>query len=71
MRPACGHRSDSVSSVSDRDSQFILAQATKSLVDPASQLSGDEEWDGWCRLSNRIWPMCRVSCLFQFCQPLI
>ncbi|KAG2413945.1 hypothetical protein HFD88_003136 [Aspergillus terreus] len=46
-------------SVSDRDSQFILAQATKSLVDPASQLSGDEEWDGWCRLSNRIWPMCR------------
>ncbi|KAL4897520.1 hypothetical protein BDV59DRAFT_190499 [Aspergillus ambiguus] len=46
-------------SVSDRDSQFVLAQATRPLSDSCGRTSGDGDWDGCPTLNNSAWPMCR------------
>jgi hypothetical protein len=53
------------SSVSDRNSQFILAQSTRSFTTPRKYESvGDGYWDGCCTISTEAWKMCAV-CLAQ------
>lgn len=57
-------------SVSDRVSQFILAQAGQSPVGcdiRAYEAEGDGIWDGCCTLPSCAWGMCEVG----FFSPLL
>jgi hypothetical protein len=54
-------------SVSDRDSQFILAQASQPPVGSdvhAYEVEGDGIWDGCSTLPSSAWGMCEVGFFF-------
>ncbi|RAH65171.1 putative sensor histidine kinase/response regulator [Aspergillus aculeatinus CBS 121060] len=48
-------------SVSDRQSQFILAQSTQTGAVSDYQASGEGVWDGCSTLSSSAWSMCKVG----------
>ncbi|RAL12173.1 putative sensor histidine kinase/response regulator [Aspergillus homomorphus CBS 101889] len=48
-------------SVSDRHSQFILAQSTQTGAVSDYQSSGDGVWDGCSTLSSSAWSMCKAT----------